>query len=197
MGGIGSGRYGCSTASKINEYHAVDLAYLNRNKLLQIGHTGTLSWSRGGERMGWIGYSVERDGLRLDYKTRSWGENEWQSVNELTPFTFTQTQFGGERCWLQCLACGMRCRIIYGGDHFRCRKCHNLKYETQYEQPWARAFTKIQKVRLQLGGTANMSEIFPPKPKSMHWKTYWQLKEQDEHYQDVSGSLIMGWLKKH
>lgn len=195
MGGIGSGRYGYGGASKVDEYHAVDLAYLNHKKLLQIGHGGTLTWSRGGERVGWIRYSTEWGGLRLDYKTRSWGEEEWHSVNELIPFIWTQTQFGGERRWLQCLSCRRRCRVIYGGSYFRCRRCYQLKYETQYEKPWARAVTKSQKVRLRLGGSGSMDDLFPPKPKGMHWKTYRLLEAQDAHYQNIWASLMMGWLK--
>lgn len=192
MGGSGSGRYGSS--SKTNEYHSVDLAYLKRHKLLRTGTNGTLRWSRGGEQTGWIRYAVERDGLRLNYKTRSWGAEEWQTINELVPFTYTQTNFGGQRRWLRCLSCGRRCRVIYGGSYFRCRRCYDLKYETQYEQAWARVITKAQKVRMRLGGDGSMDELFPPKPKGMHWKTYNRLAAMNELYDKHWLRLMSGWL---
>jgi hypothetical protein len=39
-----------------------------------------------------------------------------------------------------------------------------------FNQPWAR------KIRMQLGGSANMFEEFPDKPKHMHWRTYNSLR---------------------
>lgn len=192
MGGSGSGRYGSS--AKTGDYHSVDLAYLKRNKLLRVGMAGSLTWSRGGYKTGSIRYRVESGGLRLIYRTRSWAGDEWRDVDELTSFTTTATNFGGERQWLRCNSCGRRCRIIYGGSLFRCRRCYDLKYETQYEQPWARVITKAQKVRMRLGGDGSMDDLFPPKPKGMHWQTYWRLEAQDELYQRHWEMLMSRWL---
>jgi len=38
-----------------------------------------------------------------------------------------------------------------------------------------RGLLKAQKVRMRLGGTANMLDDFPEKPKGMHWRTYERL----------------------
>ena len=35
-------------------------------------------------------------------------------VDELVPFVYTPTKFGGRRRWLSCLKCGRGCRKIYG-----------------------------------------------------------------------------------
>jgi hypothetical protein len=38
-----------------------------------------------------------------------------------------------------------------------------------------RAPHRAQNIRKQLGGSANMIEPFPEKPKGMHWRTYERL----------------------
>ena len=195
MGGLGSGRHGYGQAAKTHEYHAIDLAYMNRRKLLRVGSSGTLTWTRGSERTGWIRYKVEHHGLMLSYKTRCWGEDEWQPIDELVPFAWSNTQFGGTRRWFRCLSCGRRCRVVYGGGYFRCRKCYQLKYETQYERPWGRAITKAQKIRQRLGGDGSMDDWFPEKPKGMHWKTYRRLEAIDADAQDLWAGLLAVWLK--
>jgi hypothetical protein len=139
MGGLGSGRSGGlgMLTDKWHEYHSVDLDWLRRKRCLRSGYSGKLTWSRGGTPTGNIDYRVEVSGLRLTYKTRSHG-GEWQDVDELVPFVQTPTNFGGGRRWFECLSCRTRCRILYGGAYFRCRRCHRLKYESQYEPAWVR-----------------------------------------------------------
>ena len=95
----------------------------------------------------------------------------------------TATAFGGKRQWFQCLSCNGRCRVLYGGAYFRCRRCHRLKYETQYEPPFARAATRALKIRERLGGTGGIGDIFPNKPKGMHWRTYERLQAEEERLQ--------------
>lgn len=196
MGGIGSGRFGFGHSATVETYHKIDLAYLKRMKLLQVGNAGTLSWSRGGELTGWIRYSVEPGGLRLNYRARSWGEREWTPVLDLIPFVLTATQFGGFRRWFRCPSCGRRCRIVYGGGVFRCRKCHGLTYETQYEEAATRAITRAQRMRKRLGGSGNMEEPFPARPKGMHRRTYHRLEAEDDYYQQLWAVQIVSWLKR-
>jgi hypothetical protein len=35
-----------------------------------------------------------------------------------------------------------------------------------------RGIGQAQKIRMRLGGSANLCEPFPDKPKRMHWQTY-------------------------
>lgn len=184
MGGRGSGRsasFGMLTA-KCNEYHSIDLAYLRRKKLLNVGRWSTLHWSRGGQETGWIRIECLNGGVRLVYRFRRGGD-EWQDVSEFVPLIETATQFGGTRQWFECLSCRRRCRILYGGSYFRCRRCHGLKYETQYEPAFGRAATRALKIRERLGCRDGIEAPFPDKPKHMRWATYLRLRDEEAELQ--------------
>lgn len=163
------------TADKCHEFHSIDLAILKRKNLLRDGYWSTLTWSRGGQKtgsisLGWLGAAVI-----LQYRTQTNGE-DWKDVREIVPLVETGTPFGGRRQWFQCLGCNQRCRILYGGAVFRCRKCHGLKYETQYEPAFARAASRALKIRERLGCKGGVSDLPPAKPKGMHWRTYDRLQ---------------------
>jgi hypothetical protein len=164
---------------KTNDYHAIDLAWLRREKLLRVGRWSSINWSRNGHRTGSIQLQCVSDGVRLVYRTRPRG-GEWTDVSEIVPLIETETRFGGGRQWFLCLTCRGRCRILYGGTYFRCRRCHGLKYETQYEPAFARAATRALKIRERLGSRGGIDDPFPVKPKDMHWKTYEQLRDEAE-----------------
>ena len=165
---------------KCEDYRSVDLAWLRRKGYLRIGYSGSITWSRGGSVTAWIRYRVEGHGLRLIYRTRRSGEDEWRDIDELFPFIYTATNFAGRRQWLQCLSCRQRCRVLFGGAYFRCRRCHRLKYESQYEPAWLSGTSRAQKIRERYSGSGSLDEPFPEKPKGMHWQTYDRLVAQDD-----------------
>ncbi|MFM9847002.1 MAG: hypothetical protein ACKVP3_07570 [Hyphomicrobiaceae bacterium] len=104
----------------------------------------------------------------------------------------TETNFAGQRQWFQCLSCARRCRILYGGTLFRCRKCQGLRYETQYEPPFARAATRALKIRERLGSKGGIDDRFPDKPKRMHWQTYERLRDEAERHENAWAVGIAG-----
>ena len=167
---------------KCHEMHAIDLTWLRRKKLLSVGHSSTLNWSRGGNPTGSIQLSYHRTHVRLVYRHRRHG-GEWQDVDERVPLAETATRFNGARQWFVCPGCGRRCRELYGGGRFRCRQCHRLKYDTQYEPAFARAATRALKIRERLGAKGGIDDPFPLKPKGMHWRTYEKLREEEERLQ--------------
>jgi len=65
---------------------------------------------------------------------------------------------------------------LYGpGKYFLYRHCYDLRYESQREDKKDRALRRAQKIRKRLGGSANMMEQFPERPKGMHHDTYMRL----------------------
>lgn len=178
MGGLGSGRYGVLGASKCEDYSSLDLAWLKREGLLKPNRSSSISFNRGGNESGGLTLIAGPGGVRLIYRTRSYHEPDWQDIDEFIQFTFTDTNFGGRRKWFECPSCHYACRVLYGGKYYRCRKCHNLKYDSQYEQSWSRSLAQARKLRMKLGGEASTDLPFPLKPKGMHWKTYWRYKQK-------------------
>jgi NAD(P)-dependent dehydrogenase (short-subunit alcohol dehydrogenase family) len=61
------------------------------------------------------------------------------------------------------------------GASFLCRHCYDLRYEGQREDKTRRALRMAQRIRQCLGGSANMTEPFPERPKGMHLKTYMRM----------------------
>jgi|GEM_PF-3430472 len=86
---------------------------------------------------------------------------------------------GGKRTWFLCPHCNRRVALLYGaGKYFLCRHCYNLTYASQQIQRYERLMEKARGIRQRLGGSANLSEPFPEKPKGMHRKTYYQLRQK-------------------
>jgi hypothetical protein len=71
-----------------------------------------------------------------------------------------------------------------------------LAYESQQETPMQRGVSKAQKIRMRLGGTVNLFEPFPKKPKRMHRHTYLRLRARAEAAEHYSNLLTMRWLNR-
>ena len=179
---------------KCEDYHAIDLASLSSEGPLAPGRSGTIRWSRGGRTTGSVGYAIAPGGLRLRYMIHN-RDGKSVAIDELFPLTCTPVAFGGSRPWLICIGCQRRCRVLFGGARFRCRRCHGLRYESQYEPAFARAASRCHKIRKRLGQVGSIELPFPPKPKGMHWRTYRRLEAEDARNQGLWAAGIMGpWL---
>lgn len=178
MGGFGSGRPGGFATLKTTDYRKIDLPWLNRRGILRSHASSTITWSRGGHRTGSISVACREEGLRVMYTVSPHNGAPFQ-VDEIIPWAWTDTAFGGRRRWFRCPRCKDRCATIYGGAYFRCRACHGLQHASKYEPAYDRAMERANRMRERLGDTQCTAFDFdelPPKPKRMRWTTYKRLE---------------------
>jgi hypothetical protein len=161
---------------------SIDVRRWHREGRLHPGQIFSCSWACGGEPSGSINVRTEKDAVVLLYRSWSWGATEWKSVEQRVPVTWTACHFGGRRPWFVCSVysggryCGRRVAVLYGaGELFACRRCYGLAYASQQEAVNQRGLEKARKIRMRLGGDANILDEFPEKPAHMHWRTYERL----------------------
>jgi hypothetical protein len=170
--------------------HAIrlNIHYLSRNGLLLPGHSITLTWSKPGRNKASIGVQTTDEGLILSYKVNG------ESICDQVPIIHTPCHYGGSRPWLQCPKCHRRVgKVHLNGKHFLCCLCYNLAYQSQRENAACRQLNRLKTIGKRLGGSIDIIEPMPVKPKGMHRNTYMRL---------LSQSHIMLWsvsqaLSKH
>jgi hypothetical protein len=160
-----------ATHRTCESYHRLDVRELARDGLLSS--TGTITWSRVDQVTGRITVCGDGDSVTLAYVT-----NE-QNINERITLSKTHVNFGGERCWFLCPGCDRRVGVLYGGTLFRCRHCHDLRYVSQRESKSHRAISRIQRTRVKLGGSSNLTKPLPNRPRYMHHRTYERLVREE------------------
>ncbi len=175
---------------------SIDVRRWHREQRLHPGQYFSSSWTRGGEPCGRINVRTEADAVVLLYRTRTHGQAEWKDVEQRVPITWTACHLGGRRPWFICSVysngryCGRRVAVLYaGGQLFACRRCYRLAYESQREGLNNRGLGRAQKIRMRLGGSANMLAPFPDKPKGMHRRTYCKLRQA---HNVAEGKTMMG-----
>jgi hypothetical protein len=175
-------------------YLRLSIIVLQREGFLRPSGWATLTWSRNGEVIASLGLRAEFDRITLRYRHQGHGE-EWSSKEYPVFLDETVCHYGGNRHWFLCPAqgCSRRVGVIYGGSIFACRHCHKLAYESQREAAYSRALTRAQAIREKLGGSVNMAEPFPSRPKGMHYRTYWRLCRR---YQEAQNRSWPHWLLK-
>ena len=185
MGGIGSGARG--TTPRCEQMDSIDLAALKRCGL-SPGSTYSLSWRYGGTLIGSakITRQVEADRLHIEHTAIQYDGK--QAVSSADVWLVTNKQpLGGEREWFECPRCRRPCRVLYGRAGLRCRRCARLIYLSQAApSSHARTLVGAQKIRVRLGGSGNVFEAFPCKPRTMHWKTYRKLKARHDRLTGVA-----------
>ena len=170
------GRPTCESCKSIN------VRRWHREDRLRAGQSFICSWTRHGEPSGSISVRTESDAVVL-YRLRSPGAAEWKSTEQRVAITWTACHFGGRRPWFICPGrsggryCGRRVAVLYdGGESFACRRCYGLAYTSQQETPMFRGLAMAQKIRKRLGGSLDIFDAFPDKPRGMHWTTYDRLR---------------------
>ena len=196
MGGFGSGQYSrWSKQDTIEEHRRTDIGYLAKQGFLEHGAMGTISWSCGDEPSGSITVRCYHDWLVFSYTLTMHGE-EPESIKQRIYIERTPCHFGGSRPWFTCLECDRRVGVLIGaGRLFLCRICHDLPYGSQMESDSDRASRRIRKIQKRLGNSdwENVLDVWFPKPKGMHWKTYNRIVAQADKPLRMLQSEMAGW----
>jgi hypothetical protein len=176
MGGVGSGRkYYHDAKDTVDSCNSIDIHCLKKNRALVPGHSLTLTWSKNGRKQASIGGKVTEEGLNLFYRING------ESIRYVVPIVHTSCHYGGTRPWLKCPKCDRRVSKIHlNGTMFLCRYCYNLAYESQRTNNVIRSLRKAKMIRMRLGGSMSIFESMPWKPKGMHMKTYWRIRQEIE-----------------
>jgi hypothetical protein len=182
MGGFGSGQRSNSKATT-SDYDRLDVRNWQRERVLVSGRSFAYQqWNvevlapfKLGAQPDRISL-VDRSGLRYSVSL------EW-----------TRCNYGGSRAWLVCPTCRRRVAILYGAA-FACRRCRRLAYDSQCDSGWNRSIRQARTVRMRLGGSANLAEPLPGKPKGMHWRTYRRLYLQAVAHEEMCLGGVMSML---
>jgi hypothetical protein len=176
MGGIGSGRrYHLNAKDTVDSSDSIDIHYLRRISALVPGTSMTLTWSKNGRERASVEGKVTEEGLNLSYRTNG------ERICYVVSIVYTSCHYGGTRPWLKCPKCDRRVgKIHLNGIMFLCRHCYNLAYESQQTNNVNRSLRKAKLMRKRIGGSLSIFEPIPLKPKGMHRKTYWRIREEIE-----------------
>ncbi|OJY67139.1 MAG: hypothetical protein BGP16_18280 [Sphingobium sp. 66-54] len=152
--------------------------------------SGILSWNRGGEEAGSIGYQAimhvpGEERLELSYMRGSGDDRE--QVLQTVRLCHTVPNYGGRRWWMICPYGGIRVGKLYlppGGDRFASRQAWRLGYQCQRDAARDRAFERLFRLQKKLGCDQGW-EAGLTRPKGMwqrtferHMERYWQLDEE-------------------
>ncbi|WP_230281383.1 hypothetical protein [Croceicoccus sp. Ery15] len=185
----------------------IDLAWMLRTGRARNGSwlSGSLSWSRGGEEVGSIGYQAimhqpgdER--LELSY-TRGSGKDREQ-VRQTVRLCHTVPQYGGKRWWMICPFRHIRVGKLYmppGGDRFASRQAWRLGYQCQRDAARDRPFERLFRLQKKLGCDQGW-EAGLRRPKGMwnrtfdrHMERYWELDDECALEMMVVMRRLGGW----
>ena len=70
--------------------------------------------------------------------------------------------------------------LLYGGELFACRPCHQLVYPSQRERAYDRAARKAERIRARLGWAPGFLNERGSKPKWMQRGTLWRLSAEHD-----------------
>ena len=171
-------------------FFELDVRWLKREGYLADGTPRPVERRINGERAGVALVTNHGDRIAIAYKQRG------RLRRDFAELTYTQPHLGGERVWFLCPSCERRVAILYGGP-FRCRTCWGISYQSQRDAPMMRNIRREQKYRMRVGGSENLVEPFPVRPKGMHRRTYLRIRAkatrlERQRYGALAALLIRG-----
>lgn len=171
-----------SSKNTTEDYRSIDVRWLKRQGMLSPGAIRIVTWSWPGGAFATLSVRAEQDRVVLSHRHND-GSSGWEDAEYPVNLVTTPCRLGGDRHWFLCPArgCNQRVAVLYGGNIFACRTCHDLAYPSQRETHGDRAARRALRIRSRLGwpgGILQGSGL--GKPKGMHWRTYDRLCGEHE-----------------
>lgn len=144
------------------------------------------TWPLDGKRTASIFVRAEPRNLVLKY-TYNGRKMEYQVGIERVA-----TYRGGARPLFKCPSCGKRANrlFLWGDGLFACRNCLGIALANDHQTPIERALRQAGKIRERLGWESHIYAA-RPKPKGMHWKTFYRLSERHDAYMRRADALFL------
>ena len=171
------------------------MGLLSREGKLAAGTECSVRWNRGGRPHAELRIHACEDQLQLRYRIET-QTGQRSEINVSIRVTWTPCHYGGSRPWFLCPrgGCGRRVAILYGGRDFACRTCRRLTYPTQRVPAASRSLERAQRLRVRLGGSVDMTQPFPPRPKGMHFLTYMKRAMRAWRAEDQANADVKKWV---
>jgi hypothetical protein len=166
----------------IEQTCSIEIGALKREGYLAGPKQGHWVWRWNGEVIGTA--RIEWDGGRLMIR------------NQVIGLWKAGCRFGGQRLWFKC-SCGRHVAALYSPKEgpWACRHCYQLTYAMRQAIPRDRHLLRAQRIRERLGGSRNMMEDFPLKPKGMHWRRYARMREIHDRAAEQAFGMIESWIE--
>ena len=174
MGGIGSGTGIRSNRRRkkpfVEAFHCIDATLFPFSTMRLITHEIDPLITHG------LTFKITNDKLQVSQKDPL---NSWSY--EIS-FSLTPAHYGNYRYWFRCPKCNHRRRKLFhvrvdDFSLFVCRCCLNLAYQSQNRTQGDQIIHKKWQLIQKLGCTSECI-LDRDKPKGMHWKTFYILREQ-------------------
>jgi hypothetical protein len=162
---------------------SIDIGMLKRAGYFAASKQGHWIWRWNGEIIGTA--RIEWDGARLIVR------------NQVIGLWKAGCRFGGQRLWFKC-SCGRHVATLYSPNAgpWACRHCYQLTYAMRQAIPRDRHLLRAQRIRDRLGGSRNMMEDFPVKPKGMHWRRYNRMRDIHDRAAEQAFGMMEVWIDK-
>ena len=164
-------------------FRSISLSELNKDV------SEVITFTTGGNVTGRMAY------FRGPYKVVFDFMRNGEEVKQVVYLTATKCNLGGWRQWFVCPSCGRRCGKLYIAKSFGCQKCYKILYASQSDWRNDGYLVKAQNIRRKLGGSVNMMEPFPDRPKGMHHKTYRKLHAQHYKAEQAHYRIMLAWCQ--
>lgn len=176
---------------------SIDVRTWARQGGLVSGTKITQSWFGGTDLVGRLHAVIQGEQILVRREGQLCRSSGVFPRDQCLRLAWTACRYGGRRCWFRC-ACRRRAAKLYLDDigNFACRHCLGLVYASQREIPRHRGLLLAQKIRKRLGGSGDIREFFPEKPKGMHWRTYLRQKHRAEAAQAAAYAQMATYLRR-